>query len=511
MATQALKFPRQILVPKPKVLLLWLPFCAVLMFYSLLVWDAGYRQLPINADPAEARLLDKVEAAGNRGAPYRDVAGDAMRAYPLWNNLTAMVTGTRFGFGSNGNTDPVRYYSTMTPVQKSVLSVHMVLGGLVLILGIFQFTPGFRKKRRKAHRAIGGVYILSCYTMAFAAMYHLVHTGIANTYQGFAFHIQLWFLAASTVLAQTLAIIFLKRRNIALHLGFQIYTFMAFLNAPIQRLDWAVLGMVYPHLTQGEVNNLVNILTFWQCLLIGYAVFAWNRASCPVRREPVVLAPQPIVFKVLVALAAGAAAATSLAMYMSQPGLGGWSAARAIAPASTLAADAMLYAGKPLQTAAFGLILCAAILSGVWLMIRNEHSRRARQLFYASAIAAGLQQLVWGWQLGEPSMAVTAGGGFYSVSGLSLAGFALLALHFQLRGNERLWREAMVFAVNFAFAPALLLWGHVLWQALDVIPAYYVARGHGYVLAAGAAILTPTFTGFVRMMSSRETRSRLIS
>ena len=108
-------------------------------------------------------------------------------------------------------------------------------------------------------------------------------------------------------------------------------------------------------------------------------------------------------------------------------------------------------------------------------------------------------------------MAVTAGGGFYSVSGLSLAGFALLALRFQLRGDERLWRETMVFAVNFAFAPALLLWGHLLWQALDVIPAYYVARGHGYVLAAGAAILTPTFTGFVQMMSSRETRSRLIS
>ena len=69
----------------------------------------------------------------------------------------------------------------------------------------------------------------------------------------------------------------------------------------------------------------------------------------------------------------------------------------------------------------------------------------------------------------------------------------------------------MMFAVNFAFAPALLLWGVALWHWLDVIPAIYVARGHGYILAAGAAILIPTFTGFVLMMTSRETRSRQMS
>ena len=69
----------------------------------------------------------------------------------------------------------------------------------------------------------------------------------------------------------------------------------------------------------------------------------------------------------------------------------------------------------------------------------------------------------------------------------------------------------MVFAVNFTFAPALLLWAHGLWYQLDIIPVFYVDRGHGYVLAAGAAILLPTFNGFIGMMSSRETLSRAIS
>lgn len=490
---------------------LWLIFCGVLGFYSLLVWDAGYRQSPVHTNPMEVQQLDRVEAKSNLGVPYRDVAADAMAAYPLWNNLTAIVTGTRFGFGANGNTEPLRFYASMTSHQKSVLSLHMALGGLVLLLGLFQFTPSFRKTHRQAHRAIGSVYILGCFALVFAAIFHMLHAGVENTYQGFAFHIQLWFLAISTFIAQLLAIFFIKRRNFALHLGFQIYTFVAFLNAPIQRLDWAVFGALYPHLTQGEVNNLVNILTFWQCLLIGYALFAWNRATCPAQPDLAPIVPQPLVLKVICALGALAGVLTSLALYVGTEGLGGWAASQAIVPASTLAAEAMIHAGRPLQTAAFGIVISGAILSGVWLMIRNAAARGVRWLFYISAVAAGGQQIIWGYQLGEPSMAVTSGGGFPFVSGASLAGFALLALFFQRRGKDDLWHEAMVFAVTFAFAPALLLWGIVLWHWLDVIPAFYIARGHGYILAAGAAILIPTFTGFVLMMTSRETRSRQIS
>lgn len=490
---------------------LWVAFCIMLAFYSLLVWQAGYKLLPMNYDPAEAQMLDDVEAKGNLGVPYSEVAKEAMEAYPLWNNLTAMVAGTYFGFGSNGNTEPLRYYGTMKPVEKSALSLHMVGGGLVLILGMFQFVPSFRKKHRKAHRAIGGAYILGLFAMTFAAIYHMVHTGVENTYQGFAFHIQLWFLAVSTIVCQVLAIYFIKKRNFALHLGFQIYTFAAFLNAPVQRYDWAILGSVYPHLTQGEVNNLVNILTFWQCLLIGYAMFAWNRSSAPVRPRPVEIAPQPVGLKVFLTVAAAAAVLTSAAMYIFSPGLGTWKVVSAVTPASTLAADAALYAGKTFQTALFGIAISAAIISGIWVMVRDETSMLARNIFYVSAVAAGLQQMVWGYELGEPSMAVTSGGGFYLVSGISIFAFALIAFYFQKRGKEHLWHETMIFAVNFAFAPALVLWGHGLWYLLDVIPPFYIDRGHGYVLAVGGAILTPTFNGFIGMMTSRETQSRAIS
>lgn len=511
MTSETLDIPNKKTRPVSKALIVWAVFCLVIAFYSLLVWDAGYRLLPENYNPAEQQLVDEIEAAGNQGVPYAEVREKAMEAYPLWNNLTARVTGTYFGFGSNGNSDPVRYYNSMEPVEKRALSLHMFLGGILLILGAFQFTPMFRKKYRKAHRSVGAVYVLGCFAMTFAAIYHLVHTGIENTYQGFAFHIQLWFLSVSTIISQALAIYFIKKRNFALHLGFQMYTFSAFLNAPIQRYDWVVFGKIYPHLTQGEVNNLVNILTFWQCLLIGYLLFVWNRSTAPVRPRPIDIAPQPVGLKIFLALVAAAAVLTSLTMYLGTTGLGDWTVAQTIAPASTLAADAALYAGKSLQTAVFGIAISAAIISGIWLMIRDETSKVMRGVFYISAIWAGVQQMIWGYQLGEPSMAVTAGGGFYIVSGLTLTVFTLFALFFQMRGREHMWHEIMVFAVNFAFAPALLIWGHGLWYLLDVIPTFYIDRGHGYVLAAGAAILTPTFNGYIGMMTSRETQSRAIS
>lgn len=511
MSTATLNLPKHISAPRSKWLIIWTLFCVLIGFYSLLVWEAGYKLLPQNYDPAEAQLLDEIEAQSNLGVPYAEVAEDALKAYPLWNNLTAMVTGTYFGFGSNGNTDPARYYTSMKPAEKSILSLHMVLGGGLLVLGMFQFTPMFRKKYRKAHRMIGGVYIIGCFTLTVAAIYHLLHTGVENTYQGFAFYIQLWFLASSTIISQILAIYFIKKRNIALHLGFQMFTFSAFLNAPIQRYDWVVLGKIYPHLTQGEANNLVNILTFWQCLLIGYVLFAWNRAAAPLRRQALQIAPQPLGLKVFLSVAAAAAVLTSLAMYVASPGLGSWTVVQAIAPASTLAADAALYDGKALQTAVFGFAISATIISGIWLMVRDETSRFARHIFYVSALVAGLQQMLWGYQLGEPSMAVTAGGGFYIVSGLSLSIFTLIAFYFQSREREHMWHESMILAISFAFAPAMVLWAHGLWYQLDVIPNFYIDRGHGYVLAAGAAILIATFNGFISMMTSRETQSRAIS
>ena len=484
---------------------LWAIFGIFVTIYAFLAFQSGIHNLPMFQSPERQEMLKEIELKGNENVPLSEVVDDALYAYPLWNTVTAYFTGTKFGFGTNGNTEQPIYYGTMSSTEQIVLSLHMVFGSLCIVLGCFQFWPSFRKNYKKAHRAIGGVYILGSFTMVLASIFHLSHTSIAETYQGFAFHIQLWFLALSTLIAQILAIVFLKKGNITLHMGFQLYTFLSFLNAPIQRYDWMVFGSMFPHLTQGEVNNLVNILTFWQCLLLGSLIFVWNRASSPRRATPFAAPPQPIPFKVMIGSFTVIGVGTVIATYLLWPGLSQWTVAKTMANATTLAADAALFEGKTLQNFAFTLAIATSMLSGVWLMIRNNQSRLARNLFYVSSIVAGVFQMVWGYRLGEPSLAVTAGGGFYWLSGISLFGFALLALYFDRKGNPGMWYDVMVFAVNFAFAPALLIWGFALWYALGVIPQNYVDIGHGYILAAGGALLNAAFSGYINLLGSPET------
>jgi hypothetical protein len=490
---------------------LWLLFASFLALYAVLVVQAGFHNLPFNTGPDAAAKLAAIQAQGDKKVPYSEVAEAAREVYPWWNQIMAKVGGTYYGYGSNGGTEPLRYYASMDATEKSVLSVHMALGGACLVLGVFQFWPAFRRNYRKAHRALGGLYILSAYTMVAASAYHLLHTRIEDTFQGFTFHLQLWFLVISTTITQTLAIYHIKKRNFALHFGFQAYTFAAFLSAPLQRLDWVILGAVWPHLTLGEVNNMVNLAGFWQCLLAAYVIYVWNRETSPLRPQ---MAVQPakgageVRFFWALALAG---ATTTVALFLVWPGLGHWSVARSIVPASTLAAEAALFADRTLQNLVFSAATCAAILSGMWLLMNDAANRRARNIFYVGAVISGLIQLSWGWQLGEPSLKVIAGGGFYTISGISLLGFALVALWAERRGREAWWRELMVYGVNFAFAPALLLWMHAIWYALGVVPQRYVDIGHAYILAAGGAILSPTLHGLFGAFTSTETRSRAIN
>ena len=123
MTIQSIDPPKKNGVFASKPMILWAAFCVMLVFYSFLVWDSGFHMMPIKDIPNEAQLLAEIAAKSDLHVPYAEVAEDAMKVYPLWNNLTAMLTGTYFGFGSNGNTDPLLHYVTMEPVEQSVLSL----------------------------------------------------------------------------------------------------------------------------------------------------------------------------------------------------------------------------------------------------------------------------------------------------------------------------------------------------------------------------------------------------
>lgn len=149
MTTQMIDPPRREARSLSKPLLLWGSFCLMLAFYSMLVWEAGYHLLPQNYDPVDQQLIDEVEAAGNQGVPYSEISDKALEAYPLWNNLTAIVTGTYFGFGSNGNSDPVRYYNAADRGHGYVLAA-----GAAILAPTFNGFIGMMTSRETQSRLI---------------------------------------------------------------------------------------------------------------------------------------------------------------------------------------------------------------------------------------------------------------------------------------------------------------------------------------------------------------------
>lgn len=489
----------------------YMVFMLAVAFYGLLALQTGQHNLPAWNDPSRAADIASARAKGDADVAVEALSATETRAYPAWVNLMGRVSSSRYTYGSDGISDIGQYYATMPAAQKTILSTHMALGGICIILGLFQFWPAFRKRQRRAHRLMGAAYVVAALAAMTLSSLHLLHAGVANTYQGFVFYVGLWLMVAGVVGSVLAAGYFIWRRDIALHLGWQAVGFGFLLTAPVQRYDWMLLGHFFPGLSQGTANGVVNVALFWQCLLLGYLLFAWNRAESARRAapQPVLAGPADRIVRAVVAGVAALAAVGTLLHYGLAPGLAQWPAAQGLVPASLMAADSALFTG--VLPGLFALALVVTIGGALWLALLNADAARVRIATYAGALIAGSIQMTWGWQLGGPSTATFSGGTFYLLSGFSLTGFALLAAGAQARGRDGLRQEWTGFVLAFALAPMLLLWqlSSLRWSGL--VPVEYALRGHAYMLAGAGALMLSLLGGFVAAMRGRETATRVIN
>ncbi len=106
------------------------------------------------------------------------------------------------------------------PDRVIAAAVHFGVGGLVLLIGPFQFLPGLRAKRPALHRWIGRVYVAGCLASGVAALVlspH-VHTGLVAQ-GGFTL------LALGWIVTTSVAFVFALRRRFAEHRRWMIRSF----------------------------------------------------------------------------------------------------------------------------------------------------------------------------------------------------------------------------------------------------------------------------------------------
>lgn len=490
---------------------LYLVFMLAVAFYGFLAMQAGQHNLPAATEASRPAALDAARVKGDAGATLAEMTRSEIDAYPVWVNLMGQVSSTRYTYGSDGINEISTYYAVMPSTQKTILSTHMMLGGTCIILGLFQFWPAFRRRYRKAHRIMGAVYITAALAAMTMSVLHLLHAGVANTYQTFVFHVGLWMMVVGVVSSLVLAGYYLWRRNIAAHLGWQAIGYGFLLTAPVQRYDWMLVGYFFPDISQGAGNGLVNVLLFWQCLLLGYLLFCWNRAESAPRSALLPSAPGARVTAAkALALAVGAAAViTIVEHYLLNPGLAGAAAAQALIPASFLASDTQLFAGSLLPPV-FAAALITALVSTLYLVTRRE-VHGVRVLSVVAALVAGAIQVSWGWLQGGPSATTFSGGGFYMVTGLSMIAFALLTLAAGWRNRADLRSEWTIFLFLFTLSAPTLFWALDVMHALDLVPGIYAAKGHAYMIAAIVPLTNAMLVGIVAAIHGRETAGRVIN
>lgn len=137
--------------------------------------------------------------------------------------------------------------------NRLTMLFHTTTGGIAILLFAAQFSARLRRNLAR-HRVIGRVAAgLALVGMAGAAAY-LLAVGPADTYDGPAFHVQLWALAFGTATGTVLGVAAARRRQIAMHQALMAYAFALLLTAPLLRVGYLVLGNAWPDTTQLETN-----------------------------------------------------------------------------------------------------------------------------------------------------------------------------------------------------------------------------------------------------------------
>ena len=117
------------------------------------------------------------------------------------------------------------------PERTGAAAVHFGVGGLVLLIGPFQFLSGLRAKWPALHRWTGRIYVAGCLWSAIAAFVLATNTnagGIART--GFSLLAIFWFAATSMALVRA------RQKNFVEHRKWMIRSYALTLAAVTLRV-----------------------------------------------------------------------------------------------------------------------------------------------------------------------------------------------------------------------------------------------------------------------------------
>nr|WP_225443499.1 DUF2306 domain-containing protein [Lolliginicoccus lacisalsi] len=199
-----------------------------------------------------------------------------MRSPQLWISAFSQVVGESraTGPGSVEHEQAAAYAA-----NRIALLLHTTTGGLAILLAIAQFSTRLRARHLVLHRATGRVFAGLVLISMITSMIYLVRVGPAGTFDGPAFHLQLWFLAIGTLAATIAAVVAIRARQLWMHQSLMAYAFALLLTAPLLRVQYMLYGALDPAYSQ-ELTNMMGAIVLGFAAVTG-AILASRHFSTP--------------------------------------------------------------------------------------------------------------------------------------------------------------------------------------------------------------------------------------
>lgn len=193
----------------------------------------------------------------------------ASKPAPMWDSALAMLTSGQFieGPGSVRVEMHDPYHA-----NRVALQIHATTGGTMLLLGIFQFSTGFRRKFPVWHRNMGKVYVVLAAPTGIGTLVYLYNVPPESVFSGPVFSIALIGLAIGMMAVTWMAYRTARARNFEAHRAWMLQSYFYILSAPILRAVWVPVYQANTGLTHWD-NNLYALPLTTALVALGPLVF----------------------------------------------------------------------------------------------------------------------------------------------------------------------------------------------------------------------------------------------
>ena len=151
-----------------------------------------------------------------------------------WYSMTFLAVGVGLYALGNVFMPAVRQGFVMDMIAQSSAAgtlLHFLAGGVVIIVGAFQFNAGFRSRHLHVHRMMGRVYVVGCLLGGSAGLYLAFYsTGGMVSHWGFGM------LAVSWIVTTSMAYRHIRAGNVRIHQDWMIRSYALTLAAVTLRI-----------------------------------------------------------------------------------------------------------------------------------------------------------------------------------------------------------------------------------------------------------------------------------